>query len=166
MGVRGQDLSEPVGSGEWYIECLALARASIPLVFPLLPTLRLRFCTEDGGGRFLRNTIPMYQTARRHIPEDRNVYTAWEPQASQRCPRLSQANEATHGEILTECPTTPWSADLLEKLTVVQLVKNFPAHYRIRGFFTEFITAYDLSLPWARWNHSFFPTLFFEDPFE
>jgi hypothetical protein len=44
----------------------------------LLPTLRLLFYTEDGSGRFLRNTVHIYQTARRYIPEDRNVHAAVE----------------------------------------------------------------------------------------
>jgi hypothetical protein len=49
-------------------------------------------------------------------------------------PRVPQANKA-------------WSAYELEKLTVVQLVKEFSVYYRIRGLFTEFTTAYDSSLP-------------------
>lgn len=78
----------------------------------------------------------------------------WKPQTSQRCdplksPRLLLASGATHSEILTECPT-PWSTDLLEKLTVIQLANNFPVYYRILGFFTKFTTAYDSPLPWAK----------------
>lgn len=32
------------------------------------------FNTEDGGRRFLRNVGYIYQTTRRHFPEDRNIY--------------------------------------------------------------------------------------------
>jgi hypothetical protein len=41
---------------------------------------------------------------------------------------------------------TPWSRGLLEKLTVSQLVKKFPALYENRWFITAFTTARHLSL--------------------
>jgi hypothetical protein len=44
---------------------------------------------------------------------------------------------------------TPWSTTLLEKLTGVQLVKNFPAFYGTRRFITAFTSAHHLSLPLA-----------------
>ena len=40
----------------------------------------------------------------------------------------------------------PWSRVLLEKLTVPQLVKNFPAFYRTRKFITVFTSARHLPL--------------------
>ena len=49
---------------------------------------------------------------------------------------------------------TPWSRILLEKLTVPQLVKKFPAFYATRRFIIAFTTARQLSLPWARWIQS------------
>jgi hypothetical protein len=42
---------------------------------------------------------------------------------------------------------TPWSRGLLEKLTVSQLVKKFPAFYGTRRFITAFTRAHHLSLP-------------------
>jgi hypothetical protein len=44
---------------------------------------------------------------------------------------------------------TPWSRVLLEKLTVLQLVKKFPAFYGTRRFITAFASARHLSLSWA-----------------
>jgi hypothetical protein len=44
---------------------------------------------------------------------------------------------------------TPWSRGLLEKLTVSQLVKKFPAFYGTRRFITAFTRARHLSLSWA-----------------
>jgi hypothetical protein len=41
---------------------------------------------------------------------------------------------------------TPWSRGLLEKLTVSQLVKKFPAFYGTQRFITAFTTARHLSL--------------------
>jgi len=41
---------------------------------------------------------------------------------------------------------TPWSRDLLEKLTGFQPVKNFPAFYGTRRFITAFTSARHLSL--------------------
>jgi len=45
--------------------------------------------------------------------------------------------------------TASWSRILLEKLTVSQSVKKFPAFYRNRRFFTAFTSARHLSLFWA-----------------
>jgi hypothetical protein len=44
---------------------------------------------------------------------------------------------------------TPWSRVLLEKLTDLQLVKNFPACYGNRRFITAITIARQLSLSWA-----------------
>jgi hypothetical protein len=44
---------------------------------------------------------------------------------------------------------TPWSRGLLDKLTVSQLVKKFPAFYLTRRFITAFTRARYLSLSWA-----------------
>jgi hypothetical protein len=41
---------------------------------------------------------------------------------------------------------TPWSRDLLEKLTSFQLVNKFPAFYGTPRFITAFTTARHLSL--------------------
>jgi hypothetical protein len=41
---------------------------------------------------------------------------------------------------------TPWSRGLLEKTTVSQLVKKFPAFYGTRRFITAFTRACQLSL--------------------
>jgi len=46
---------------------------------------------------------------------------------------------------------TPWSRVLLEKLTVTQLVKKFPAFHRRQRFITVFTTVRHWSLSWARW---------------
>jgi len=43
----------------------------------------------------------------------------------------------------------PWSRDLLEKLTGLQLVKKFPAFYGTRRFITALTSACHLSLSWA-----------------
>jgi hypothetical protein len=42
-----------------------------------------------------------------------------------------------------------WSRVLLEKLTGLQLVKQFPAFYRTRRFITAFTSAHNLFLSWA-----------------
>jgi len=44
---------------------------------------------------------------------------------------------------------TPWSRVLLEKVTVFQLVKKFPAFYGTRRFITACTSARHLSLSWA-----------------
>ena len=44
---------------------------------------------------------------------------------------------------------TPWSRVLLQKLTSPQLVKKFPASYRILKFITTFTRAHHLSLFWV-----------------
>jgi hypothetical protein len=44
---------------------------------------------------------------------------------------------------------TPWSRVLLEKLTVLQLVKKFPAFYGTRRFLTAITSIRHLSLSWA-----------------
>ena len=44
---------------------------------------------------------------------------------------------------------TPWSRDLLEKLTSVQLVKKYLALHRTRSFITAFTSARHLSQYWA-----------------
>ena len=44
---------------------------------------------------------------------------------------------------------TPWSRDLLEKLTGSQLVKKFPTFYGTRRSITAFTSARHLSLSWA-----------------
>ena len=44
---------------------------------------------------------------------------------------------------------TPWSRVLLEKLTVCQLVKNFPAFYGTRRYITAFTSARHMFLFWA-----------------
>jgi hypothetical protein len=43
---------------------------------------------------------------------------------------------------------TPWSRVLLEKLTGLQLVKEFPAFYGNRRFVTAFTSALHMSLSW------------------
>ena len=45
--------------------------------------------------------------------------------------------------------TTPWCRVLLEELTGLQLVKNFPAFYGTRRFFTAFTSFRHPSLSWA-----------------
>jgi len=45
---------------------------------------------------------------------------------------------------------TPWSRDLLEKLTASQLLKEFPAFFGTRRFIAAFTSARHLSLSWAR----------------
>ena len=44
---------------------------------------------------------------------------------------------------------TAWSRVLLEKLTILQLVKKFPAFYGTQRFITTFISARHLFLSWA-----------------
>jgi hypothetical protein len=46
---------------------------------------------------------------------------------------------------------TPWCRDLLEKLTVIHLVKKSPAFYGTRRFITIFTRSHHWSLFWARW---------------
>jgi len=58
-----------------------------------------------------------------------------------------------------ECYTTSHSVTtssrvLLEKLTVTQLVKTFPAFYRTQRLITVFTKAWHWSLSWARCIHS------------
>jgi hypothetical protein len=47
------------------------------------------------------------------------------------------------------CLLTPWNRVLLEKLTGLHLVKQFPAFYGTRMFITAFASARHLSLSWA-----------------
>ena len=56
---------------------------------------------------------------------------------------------------------TPWSRDLLEKLTSSQLVKKFPSFYGTLRFITTFIHAHHLSLSWACLIQSLPPTSHF-----
>ena len=44
---------------------------------------------------------------------------------------------------------TPWCRVLLEKLTGLQLVKNFPAFHGTRRFITALTSVHQLSLSWA-----------------
>ena len=44
---------------------------------------------------------------------------------------------------------TPWNRKLLERPSVYQLVKKFPAFYRTRRFITAYASARHLSLSWA-----------------
>jgi hypothetical protein len=46
--------------------------------------------------------------------------------------------------------THSWSWALLEKLSIVQLLENFPAFYGTRRFITTFTWALHRSLSWAR----------------
>jgi hypothetical protein len=55
--------------------------------------------------------------------------------------------------------THSWSWALLEKLPIVQLLKNFPAFYGTRRFITVFTRALHWSLSWARSIQ--FPSLLF-----
>ena len=43
---------------------------------------------------------------------------------------------------------TPWCRVLHEKLSVLQLVKKFPAFYVTRGFINALACVRHLSLPW------------------
>ena len=52
---------------------------------------------------------------------------------------------------------TPWSRDLLEKLTGSQLVEKFTAFYETRRFITAFTSARHLSLSWATSLQSMLP---------
>jgi hypothetical protein len=45
--------------------------------------------------------------------------------------------------------THSWSWALLEKLPIVKLLKNFPAFYGTRRFFTVFTNALNWSLSWT-----------------
>jgi hypothetical protein len=51
---------------------------------------------------------------------------------------------------LTHSLTHSWSWDLLEMLSIVQPLKNFPAFYKTRWFITVFTRALHWSLIWAR----------------
>jgi hypothetical protein len=51
---------------------------------------------------------------------------------------------------LTHSLTHSWSSALLEKLAIVQLLKNFSTFYRTRRFITLFTRALHWSLSWAR----------------
>jgi hypothetical protein len=52
--------------------------------------------------------------------------------------------------IVTKIIKLPWSRDLLEKLTVTQIVKNFPAFRVTRRFSAVFTTVRHWSLSWTR----------------
>ena len=52
---------------------------------------------------------------------------------------------------------TPWCRVLLEKLTVLQLVKKFPAFHGTRRFITALTSVRHLSLSWANPIQSTFP---------
>ena len=58
---------------------------------------------------------------------------------------------------LTSYLLTPWSRDLLEKLTGLQLAKKFPAFYGTRRFITALTSARHLSLSWASFIQSTHP---------
>ena len=71
---------------------------------------------------------------------------------------LFESSAATHHNIFTIINRffyvltyllTPWCRVLLEKLTGLQLVKNFPAFYGTRRFITAFISFRHPSLSWA-----------------
>jgi hypothetical protein len=49
---------------------------------------------------------------------------------------------------------TPWSAVLLQKLTVTQLVEKFSAFYGTRRFISLFTRSHHCFLSWARWIQS------------
>jgi len=55
---------------------------------------------------------------------------------------------------------------LLEKMTVLQLVKKFPAFYGNRKLITAPTTAHHLSLSWAKSVRSKLSVLPLEDPFQ
>jgi hypothetical protein len=65
--------------------------------------------------------------------------------------KLSHLNVVISALAFTCCTylLTPWIRVLLEKLTVCQLVKKFPAFYETRRFITAFTSARHLSLSWA-----------------
>jgi hypothetical protein len=52
--------------------------------------------------------------------------------------------------LITHLLNHSWSWSLLEKLPIVQLLKNFPAFYGTRRFVTVFTRALHWSLSWAR----------------
>jgi hypothetical protein len=52
---------------------------------------------------------------------------------------------------------TPWSRDLLQKLTGFQLIKKLPAIYGTRRFITVFTSARHMSLSWANSIQSILP---------
>jgi hypothetical protein len=51
---------------------------------------------------------------------------------------------------ITHSLTRSWRWAILEKLPIVQPLKNFPAFYGTRRFITAFTRALHWSLPWAR----------------
>jgi len=59
------------------------------------------------------------------------------------------ASDARLSYLLITYLLTPWRRVLLEKLTRLQLVKNFPAFYGSRRFITAFTSAHHLYLSWA-----------------
>jgi len=52
---------------------------------------------------------------------------------------------------------TPWCRDLLEQLTGLQLVKEFPAFHGTRRFITALTSVRHLSLSWASQIQSTYP---------
>jgi hypothetical protein len=50
--------------------------------------------------------------------------------------------------------THSWSWALLEKLPIVQPLKNFPVFYGTRRFITVFTRSFHWSLSWSRWIQS------------
>ena len=52
---------------------------------------------------------------------------------------------------------TPWCGVLLEKLTVLQLVKKFPAFHGTRRFITALTSVHQLYLSWASPIQSIYP---------
>ena len=52
---------------------------------------------------------------------------------------------------------TPWCRVLLEKLTVLQLAKKFPAFHGTKSFITALTSFRHLSLSWASPIQSIFP---------
>jgi hypothetical protein len=65
--------------------------------------------------------------------------------------RISSMNYASDLYLsLPHSLTHSWSWAFLEKLSIVQLLKNFPAFYRTRKFITVFTRARHWSLFWAR----------------
>ena len=65
-------------------------------------------------------------------------------------PDPDQSSEPASSTYFVTYFLAPWSRDLLEKLTGLQLVKKFPAFYGTRRFITAFTRARHLSLSWAR----------------
>jgi len=74
---------------------------------------------------------------------------------------LWEANFYIHTHTHTHTHThllTPWCRVLLEKLTRLQLVKNFPAFHGTRRFITALTSVRHLSLSWASPVQSIYPT--------